>query len=147
MNKHMLLFQALLLAVPVVALAAGQTGAPRIVTSSAAVKGGEPVKLPVPAFSKVDTNKDNQIEWKEAQAVGVPKSLFERFDYRHDGKLTLTEWKMVEVAMIHTQSLPATNTSLPPVPASIVKKVIQNQQAPHHGTAAGTTAAPQPSSG
>lgn len=145
MRTRILTLLTLALAVPGVAMATGSTSAPTAGTSTATmnVKGKMRASRPVPAFKKVDTNGDHRIEWKEAKAVGVPKSVFRRFDYHHDGKLTMTEWKLVDVAMVHTRALPRSeSTSMPPVPASVAKKV----HAPSYGTASvavtGTVPAP-----
>ncbi len=123
MTLRTYLLPAALLAVPIAAMAAGEHLAPTVATSSpdakmppSSVTGG------VPIFSKVDKNGDGWIEWSEAKAVGVPRRLFKREDYHHDGKLTLTEWQMVRVAMIPTARLPAVGAaSLPRVPASVAK--------------------------
>ncbi len=143
MNRRTLLLPTLLAAVPALAFAAGHTGAPTVATSSAGTHGSKPggYKQPVPSFSKADSNGDHHIEWKEAKAAGVPKAVFQRYDYHHDGKLTLTEWKMVKVAMVNTVTLPATGSkSLPAVPASVAKKI----HAPAYGTAVGTVGTPKP---
>lgn len=131
------------MATPALAATAGHTASPSVATASAAGKGAKPggYKQPVPPFKKVDTNGDHKIEWKEAKAVGVPKAVFQRYDYHHDGKLTLTEWKMVKVAMIQTTKLSTGGAkSLPKVPATIAKKV----KAPAYGTVTGTASAPAP---
>lgn len=153
MSKPKFLFPLLLIATPAVALASPVGGgAPNVATGSAGMKAGKAggYKAPVPAFSKVDTNHDGQIEWKEAKAVGVPRAVFKRYDYHHDGKLTLTEWRMVKIAMIHTSKLPVRGPkSLPSVPSTVSKKM----NAPAYGTVvsakrgapAPTTSAPAPS--
>lgn len=134
----------LMMAVPALALAASQMGSQTNSNSSAEGKGAMHVKTkpPVPSFKKVDSNGDHAIEWSEAKSVGVPKAVFNRFDYHHDGKLTLTEWKMVKVAMVDTTKLnTAGSKSLPKVPSSIAKKI----KAPAYGTVTGTTGTPAPS--
>lgn len=137
MRKLTLSGLSLLLAVPAAALAAGN-GAP---AASSAAGGAGMTKAthpstfskPLPSFSKADTNNDHQIEWKEAKAAGVPRAIFKQFDYRHKNKLTMTEWKLVQIAMLHTASLPTTGPkSLPSVPASVAKAV----HAPNYGTVA-----------
>ena len=146
MYRKAILLLPVLMAMPALAAAAGHTSTPTVATSSAGTKGGAPggYKQPVPAFKKVDTNGDHEIEWKEAKSVGVPKAIFKRFDYHHDGKLNLTEWKMVKVAMIGTTKMPATGSkSLPRVPAGVVKKI----HAPAYGTVTGTAGVPTPSTG
>lgn len=147
MNRRtpVLLTLSLTLTVPVAALAAGGTSPPTISTSTAGmkVKGTNRGDQPVPAFKKVDTNGDHRIEWKEARAVGVPRQIFRRYDYHHDGKLTLTDWKFVKVAMLHTSALPRPeSTSLPPVPASVAKSI----HAPVYGASSVTGTAPPPKS-
>jgi len=134
----------MMMALPAFAFAAGHTPTPTVTTGSAsgkAMKAGG-YKQPVPSFNKVDTNGDHKIEWKEAKAVGLPKAVFERYDYHHDQKLTLTEWKMVKVAMVKTSSLPTTGAkSLPKIPANVTKKI----RAPAYGTVGGTVSAPKSS--
>ena len=136
----------LMTVVPALAFAAGHTGTP---TTGAASKTGKGAihtkhKPPVPPFNKVDSNGDHEIEWKEAKSVGVPKAVFKRYDYHHNGKLTFTEWKMVQVAMIPTAKMHTTGPkSLPKVPASVAKKV----RASAYGTVTGATGAPKPSTG
>lgn len=147
MRRRILVLPILALAVPGLAMAAGGTSAPMVSTASAGmkVKGAKPASRPVPPFKKVDTNGDHRIEWKEAKAVGVPKAVFHRFDYHHDGKLTMTEWKLVDVAMVQTRALPRPeSSSMPPVPASVAKSV----RAPRFGTASRAVAgtAPKPMS-
>lgn len=142
---EMLLLTAMV-AVPIVALAAGRRSAPNISTSSAGmkVKGAMPVSKPVPAFGKVDTNGDHFIEWKEAKAVGVPKATFQSDDYNHDDKLTPTDWKLVQMDMIHTASLPKPeSTAMQPVPASVARAV----KAPSYATAPSTGVAPPSETG
>jgi|GEM_PF-2468462 len=134
---------AILVMVPVTALAVGRSSAPTITTSSAGmkVKGAKKTGEPVPAFGKVDTNGDHFIEWKEAKAAGVPKATFQRDDYNHDGKLTSTDWKLVQMDMIHTATLPKPeSTALPPVPASVTKSM----HTPGYGTASAAATAPAP---
>lgn len=137
----------LMMAVPALALAASHMGSQTKSNSSGAGKGAMHVKTkpPVPSFKKVDSNGDHEIEWNEAKAVGVPKAVFNRYDYHHDGKLTLTEWKMVKVAMIPTAKLHTGGSkSLPKVPASVAKKI----RASAYGTVTtGATTAPKPSTG
>ena len=112
----------LMTAMPALALAGSHMGTPTAATASKGGKGAMHVKYkqPVPSFKKVDSNGDHEIEWSEAKSAGVPKAVFKRYDYHHDGKLTFTEWKMVKVAMIHTVKLhtPGPN-SLPKVPSSV----------------------------
>jgi len=134
----------MMMAMPALALAAGHTATPTVATGSAAGKvmkhGGH--QPPVPAFNKVDSNGDHRIEWKEAKSAGVPKAVFKRYDYHHNGKLTLTEWKMVKVAMVDTKKMPTRGAkSLPKIPANVAKKV----HAPAYGTVSSTISAPQSS--
>ena len=146
MHTRTALLVPLMMAAPALALAAGHTPTPKAATGSTAGKAGTNVKYkqPVPSFKKVDSNGDHEIEWNEAKSAGVPKAVFKRYDYHHDGKLTLTEWKMVKVAMVDTTKLhTAGSKSLPKVPASIAKKV----RAPAYGTVTGTAGAPMPSTG
>ncbi len=146
MYRRIALLMSMMMAIPAIAFAAGRTPAPTVATGSASVhsmKAGG-YKQPVPSFSKVDSNGDHRIEWKEAKSVGVPKAIFESYDYHHDHKLTLTEWKMVKVAMVNTSSLPKTGgKSLPKIPAKVAKKI----HAPAYGTVGGTVAAPKSSTG
>ncbi len=79
----------------------------------------EEVPLPqsrVPAFTDVDTNHDGKIEWKEAQAVNVPKKLFDHFDFDHSGALSQTEWLFVRLHM--TDFTPPKGTTAAPAPAT-----------------------------
>lgn len=141
MRTMEMLFLTAVVAVPIAALAAGRRSAPTISTSSAVtkVKGAMQAGKPVPAFGKVDTNGDHFIEWKEAKAVGVPKATFQSDDYNHDGKLTSTDWKLVQMDMIHTASLPKPeSTAMQPVPASVAHAV----RTPSYATAPSTGVAP-----
>lgn len=146
MYRRIALLMPLMMTIPAIALAAGRSPAPTVTTGSAsgkAMKAGRS-KQPVPPFDKVDSNGDHRIEWKEAKAAGVPKAVFERYDYHHDHKLTLTEWKMVKVAMVKTSSLPTTGSkSLPKIPANVAKKI----RAPAYGTVSSTVSAPKTSTG
>ncbi len=87
-----------LLAVPAAAFGLG--------TGSTAKPGSQSAmpKSPVPKFNKADTNHDGQIEWKEAKAAGVPKKLFKRDDFNHNGKLNKTEWMFVRLDMTDYKS-------------------------------------------
>ena len=79
----------------------------------------EEVPLPqsrVPAFSQADSNHDGKIEWKEAQAVGVPKKTFDKFDFDHSGGLSETEWLFVRLHM--TDFTPPKDTAAAPAPAT-----------------------------
>lgn len=70
--------------------------------SSASAAGNMQVTMPrspVPKFKQADTNHDGKIEWKEAKADGVPKKLFERDDFNHNGTLSKTEWMFVRLDM------------------------------------------------
>lgn len=145
MNKLTVLFPFMLIATPAVALAATPGGgAPNVATAGPGLKSGKAggYQPPVPSFAKVDTNGDHEIEWKEAKAVGVPKAVFKRYDYHHDGKLTLTEWRLVKLAMIHTARLPVPGPkSLPSVPSTVSKKM----NAPAYGkVVTGKASAPAP---
>ena len=48
----------------------------------------------LPAFHKADTNGDGKIEWREAKADKVPKSIFKKEDYENNGSLDQTEWML-----------------------------------------------------
>lgn len=137
MRRHSYWVPAALLLAPAAAFAIG-TGAPNVSTGSAAgvegPAGSRPA--PVPSFRKVDTNGDGAIEWSEAKAVGVPRRLFRAEDFHHDGKLTVTEWKMLRVAMVPTRRLPAAGTG-PALPQSVVKAM----EAPHPASARAPAAA------
>lgn len=101
--------------VPAAALAAAPQ-APKVPTGSAEspATSAEAVKLPLPKFSKVDTNGDGWIEWKEAKAAGVPRKMFEREDHGQPGRLSITEWKLLRLAMIKTPySLPKAGSKSP----------------------------------
>lgn len=52
-------------------------------------------KSPLPPFKQADTNHDGAIEWSEAKADHVPKRIFKKEDYEHNGKLDRTEWMLV----------------------------------------------------
>lgn len=145
---------ALALAAPSLALAAPGSSAPAISTASAGmkVKRAKRAGRSVPAFDKADTNGDHRIEWMEAKAVGVPRGIFHRYDYQHDGKLTSTEWKLVNVAMVHTVDLPRPESaSLPAVPASVARSVHAagsgTISAAVTKTVAGPVTAPPPATG
>jgi len=113
---------AALLAAPVIAIAASQGAVPTPATSSAGASAKPGVTAPLPSFSKADANGDGSVEWQEAKALNVPHKLFKREDVRHDGKLTLTEWRVVRVAMVRTTGLPAAPTkTLPRVPQTVAK--------------------------
>lgn len=131
MRAHSSMMFVLLFLVPAAALAAG-TGAPAVATGSAAgVKGPFGARhAPVPPFGKVDKNGDGVIEWSEAKAAGVPKKIFTEEDFHHDGKLTLTEWRLVRVAMVPTRQLPAAGTG-PAIPTAVAKAM----EAPHPASA------------
>lgn len=121
MRHSAFLLPAVLLAAPVVAVAASRQSAPNLATSSAHAKispGSQ--KTILPPFHKADKNGDGYVEWSEAKAAGLPKSVFKHEDVHHDGKLTLTEWREAKIAMLHAGTLPAaTSKSLPKVPKKI----------------------------
>ncbi|HKI74182.1 MAG TPA: hypothetical protein VJ998_06050 [Pseudomonadales bacterium] len=48
----------------------------------------------LPAFHKADANGDGKIEWKEARADKVPRSIFKKEDYENNGSLDQTEWML-----------------------------------------------------
>lgn len=98
------LLSSALFMVPALALAQQGAGAPKVTTSSAAsaTTSMVPAKLAVPKFSRADKNNDGWIEWSEAKAVGIPKSVFEQHDQQVKGKLTMTEWQVVRLEMIKT---------------------------------------------
>lgn len=142
MTKLMLLGSIALLGVPAAALAAPASSAPTVATSSPGLKLGKPsgYQKPLPPFAKVDTNGDHEIEWSEAKAVGVPHAVFKRYDYRHQNKLTMTEWKILQAARIKAGTLPKPGSKgQPPVPESVASKI----GASKYSAAAGTSAAPQ----
>lgn len=69
---------------------------------TAATPAKEDLPLPssaVPPFAQVDTNHDGVIDWKEAQAVKVPKKVFDHYDFDGNGKLNQTEWLFVRLDM------------------------------------------------
>lgn len=87
---------------------AATAGAPAAATRAAPGAGTasgraeESLSLPsssVPPFAQVDTNHDGVIDWKEAQAVKVPKKVFEHYDFDGNGKLNQTEWLFVRLDM------------------------------------------------
>lgn len=122
---------ALLMALPLPARAGAPTAA-SIQAATAASAGtaapagktapppaNEEVPLPqsqVPPFAQVDTNHDGKIEWKEAQAVNVPKKVFDQFDFDHDGVLSETEWLFVRLHM--TDFTPPRGTTAAPAAAT-----------------------------
>ena len=76
--------------------------APSAGTASLSAKAADEATLPqsrVPPFAQVDTNHDGKIEWKEAQAVKVPKKIFDQFDFNKNGTLSQTEWLFVRLHM------------------------------------------------
>ncbi len=88
--------------------AAATTTAPKAATKTAPGAGTavtpakEDLPLPssaVPPFAQVDTNHDGYIDWKEAQAVKVPKKVFDHYDFDGNGKLNQTEWLFVRLDM------------------------------------------------
>ena len=107
-------------AAPAPTAPAAATGSSRTTSASSATPpASEEVPLPqshVPPFARVDTNHDGKIEWKEAQAVNVPKKVFDQFDFNHDGTLSETEWLFIRLHMTDfappkgTASAPATTT-------------------------------------
>lgn len=123
MKRSALLLPAVLLSAPIAAVAAGSQSAPNLATSSAHAKASPGShKTVLPAFHKADKNGDGVIEWSEAKAAGMPKSVFKHEDVHHDGKLTLTEWREAKIGMLHVGALPdATSKSLPKVPKKIAK--------------------------
>ncbi|MEJ2761586.1 MAG: hypothetical protein P8126_08645 [Gammaproteobacteria bacterium] len=56
-------------------------------------KAQKHVAVNLPPFSKIDTNHDKILTWKEAKAAGIPKKLFDSADYNHNGKITQTMYK------------------------------------------------------
>lgn len=117
MNRGLLVASTVAVALPVCAMAQAGRDVPSVTTSSAGAAAARMQKL-LPNFSKADTNGDGRIEWSEAKAAGLPRSIFRREDVHHDGKLTLTEWKLARVAMIPASPLPkaaaAAGTAAPP---------------------------------
>lgn len=98
------LLPSVLFMIPVLALGQQGSKAPKVSTSSAASAATATIhaKLAVPKFSRVDKNNDGRIEWSEAKAAGIPKSVFDEEDLHKNGKLTVTEWQLVRLAMIKT---------------------------------------------
>lgn len=96
------LFPFVLLLWPALALARQGASAPEVTTSSAASASMSMVhaKLAVPKFAQADKNNDGWIEWSEAKAVGIPRSVFEEHDQQKKGELTMTEWQVVRLEMI-----------------------------------------------
>lgn len=105
MKRGLLVASTVAVALPACALAQGGHAVPSVTTSSTGASAARMQKL-LPSFSKADTNDDGRIEWSEAKAAGLPRSIFRREDVHHDGKLTLTEWKLARVAMIPAPPLP-----------------------------------------
>lgn len=105
-----------LIAIPGVALAFGN--GPAASHGSAAYGGNgdmhqmqntkkpKPMKSPVPKFKKVDKNGNGKISWKEAKAVGVPKKIFKKDDFNHNGTLNRTQWMFVRLDMKNKDSKP-----------------------------------------
>lgn len=98
------LFPFIFLIAPASALAQQGPSAPKVSISSAANASTATIhaKLAVPTFSQADKNNDGWIEWSEAKAVGIPKSVFDQHDQQKKGKLTMTEWQVVRLEMIKT---------------------------------------------
>ncbi len=126
-----LLFTAALMALPLSVRAQATSAATThaATTASAAATApasettpppaSEEVPLPqshAPAFKEVDTNHDGKIEWKEAQAVGVPKKTFDKFDFDHSDALSQTEWLFVRLHM--TDFTPPKGTVAAPAAAT-----------------------------
>lgn len=71
------------------------------VASGLGKKGGLQAPQPkaavssLPDFKKVDTNGDGKIEWAEAKAQNVPRSIFDKEDYEKNGSLDESEWMLV----------------------------------------------------
>lgn len=86
--------------------------APHAQTTPRTVEDVPLPQSPVPPFAQVDTNHDGKIEWPEAKAVGVPKKLFNHFDFDHNGSLTETEWLFLRLDMTHFA--PTATTKAPP---------------------------------
>lgn len=144
MRRLTFLLPTLMLAVSATALAASKGHpAPTLQEHSAGgtFKKGKlkSVKPPVPSFSTADKNHDGFIEWSEAKPLGVPKAVFKKEDFHHNGKLTPTEWSLVQVEMIHTVSLPQRRSkNQAPIPQTVVKAI----EAPNKATASTTATAP-----
>jgi hypothetical protein len=68
---------ALLVALPVVAAAAGDDARP--------------------GFGKADANGDGKISVEEAKSAGVPAAEAKREDIDNDGQLTKADWKFVDM--------------------------------------------------
>ena len=85
------------------ATAAGTAHAtPQAATSPTQAQAQEDISLPpsaAPPFAQVDTDHDGTIDWKEAQAAGVPKKIFDHDDFDGNGKLNETEWLFVRLDM------------------------------------------------
>ena len=83
--------------------------------SQTGIQAAEDISLPpsaVPAFAQADANHDGKIEWQEAQALKVPKKIFDNDDFDHNGTLNQTEWLFVRLDM--TDFTPAKSTSAAP---------------------------------
>ncbi len=103
------------------AAAAASAGTAAPASKTAPPPASEEVPLPqshVPAFAEVDANHDGKIEWKEAQAVKVPRKVFEQFDFDHDGTLSQTEWLFVRLHMTDFTPPKATGTAAAPATAT-----------------------------
>lgn len=97
--------------------AAGATSAKAAATATATATEEVPLpKSPIPPFAKADTNNDGKIEWSEAQAVKVPKKLFDQFDFDKNGSLSETEWLFVRLHM--TDFTPPKTTTAAPAAAT-----------------------------
>lgn len=104
-------------AVPSAPATAATTGTAKAQTAPSAktvAHAKEDISLPpsaVPKFSVADTNHDGKIEWKEAQALKVPKKIFKKDDFDNNGTLNQTEWLFVRLDM--TDFTPPTATKAP----------------------------------
>jgi|GEM_PF-1665376 len=121
------LFAALLLSLPAFTAWAAAPSTPSSATakttatatqntpnSQTGIRAAEDISLPpsaVPPFARADTNHDGKIDWKEAQALKVPKKIFDNDDFDHNGTLNQTEWLFVRLDM--TDFTPATATRAP----------------------------------
>lgn len=47
----------------------------------------------LPKFAKADSNGDKKLTWKEAQKLGIPKSVFDDEDYDGDGTISKITYK------------------------------------------------------
>lgn len=47
----------------------------------------------LPPFAEADTNGDGMLDLEEAQAVGIPKEVFEAEDHNYDGLISEPTYK------------------------------------------------------